>query len=149
MSDVLILDSGADKIKIGKGFYSDVIKMTHQVSYFHSIRLESKLWTVFDVKICPAASGVVTSARAAGVVTSDESFQNPCTGLGSENEPRKFNNCIYKPKNNIQLLVANEINNLRDQRNGFDFIPKINLFLIEFSIFGGFFQLTGKTSLLD
>ena len=26
MSDVLILDSGADKIKIGKGFYSDVIK---------------------------------------------------------------------------------------------------------------------------
>ena len=29
MSDVLILDSGADKIKIGKGLYSYVIKMTH------------------------------------------------------------------------------------------------------------------------
>ena len=29
MSDVLILDSGADKIKIGKGFYSYVIKVTH------------------------------------------------------------------------------------------------------------------------
>ena len=41
MSDVLILDSGADKIKIGKGFYYDVIK--NDSSYFHSIHLDC-LW---------------------------------------------------------------------------------------------------------
>ena len=35
MSDVLILDSGADKIKIGKGFYSYVIKVTHSI--FHKL----------------------------------------------------------------------------------------------------------------
>ena len=61
-------------------------------------------------------------------------FRNPLTGLGSENEPRKFNNCIYKPKNNVQLLVSNEINNLRDQSSLYYLHPKQNGYTLNWDV---------------
>jgi len=60
--------------------------------------------------------------------------KNPFKGLGSENEPRKFNNCIYKPKNNIQLLVSNEINNLRDQSSLYYLHPKQNGYTLNWDV---------------
>ena len=67
-------------------------------------------------------------------VISYDSYENPVTGLGSENEPRKFNNCIYKPKNNIQLLVSNEINNLRDQSSLYYLHPKQNGYTLNWDV---------------